>query len=285
MSQQPNFRTLMVLGRISNLPTVWTNCLCGWLLGGGGSERVLLLLLLGGSLVYMGGMYLNDAFDAVFDRQYRRERPIPSRQISESLVWQMGGTLMALGGLLLGSLGWDTALFSALLLTAVLVYDAIHKAVAFSPLIMAACRFFLFLVAASAGDFGVTGLAVWTAVALSGWIVGLSYVARRESAQGPMRWWPLVALALPLVLGTLINDGEFRPRFWVCGGLLLIWLLVCLRPCFGEGRKNLGRTVSGLLAGICLVDLIALPRDFAAMGLCLAGFSLALLAQRFIPAT
>ena len=29
-------RTLLVLGRASNLPTVWSNCLAGWLLGEGG---------------------------------------------------------------------------------------------------------------------------------------------------------------------------------------------------------------------------------------------------------
>ena len=29
-------RTLLVLGRVSNLPTVWSNCFAGWLLAGGG---------------------------------------------------------------------------------------------------------------------------------------------------------------------------------------------------------------------------------------------------------
>ena len=28
---------LLILGRVSNLPTVWWNCFAGWLLGGGGS--------------------------------------------------------------------------------------------------------------------------------------------------------------------------------------------------------------------------------------------------------
>ena len=34
--QPSNLRTLLVLGRASNLPTVWSNCFAGWLLGGGG---------------------------------------------------------------------------------------------------------------------------------------------------------------------------------------------------------------------------------------------------------
>ena len=30
--------TLLALGRVSNLPTVWTNCLAGAMLAGGGSS-------------------------------------------------------------------------------------------------------------------------------------------------------------------------------------------------------------------------------------------------------
>ena len=285
MSSRPTLRTLLVLGRVSNLPTVWTNCLSGWLLGGGGSELTLLLLGVGASLVYVGGMYLNDAFDAVFDRQYRRERPIPAGHISEALVWEIGGALLIGGGVTLAFLGWTTAIFSFLLVFTVLLYDAIHKAVALSPAIMAACRFFLLLAAASTGDDGVTGLALWSALALAGWIVGLSYVARRESAAGPLKWWPLLALTLPLMLAALVNDGEYRLRAVLAGGALFTWAIWCLSHSFGSVHGNLGRTVAGLLAGICLVDLLAIPQESTAAMFCLAAFGAARLAQRFVPAT
>src|SRR5437870_4696749 len=68
-------RALLILGRVSNLPTVWSNCLSGWWLGGGRHAEKLPFLFLGAALLYVGGMFLNDAFDAVFDRQYRPERP------------------------------------------------------------------------------------------------------------------------------------------------------------------------------------------------------------------
>src|SRR5687768_18320093 len=80
-------RTLLVLGRASNLPTVWSNCLAGWILGGEGQWSGLMLLMLGGTFLYLGGMYLNDAFDSEFDRQHRPERPIPSGAISLGEVW------------------------------------------------------------------------------------------------------------------------------------------------------------------------------------------------------
>ena len=82
----PSLRTLLVLGRTSNLPTVWSNCLAAWWLGGGVQLGALAGVLLGTTLLYLGGMYLNDAFDAGFDAQYRRERPIPSGAISAGQV-------------------------------------------------------------------------------------------------------------------------------------------------------------------------------------------------------
>src|SRR5258706_9705876 len=81
--------TLLVLGRVSNLPTVWSNCLAGWWLSGGGNYWKLPLLLLGMSALYTGGMFLNDAFDADFDRQRRPSRPIPSGKITPEIVWRL----------------------------------------------------------------------------------------------------------------------------------------------------------------------------------------------------
>ncbi len=281
----PSPRTLLVLGRASNLPTVWSNCIAGWWLGGAGGALTLFQLCLGGTLLYLGGMYLNDAMDAAFDRQHRRERPIPSGAITEELVWQIGSAMMAAGWLLLAAMGWDTALLSTLLVGAILLYDAVHKAVTFSPVLMAACRFFLLLAAASTGTRGVTGLAIWNAFGLAGWIVGLSYVARRESTTGKLQRWPLAALLLPLGFAALFNAGDWFPHAIIVGLILVVWAAWCLRHTFAPAGRNLGLTVSGLLAGICLVDWLAvLPSP--AEGLIFLGlFALSLFAQRFIPAT
>ena len=81
-----DFRSFLVLGRVSNLSTVWTNCLCAWWLGGGGPVPTLLGLMLGLSLIYIGGMYLNDYCDVKFDEAFRSERPIPSGKVSRSTV-------------------------------------------------------------------------------------------------------------------------------------------------------------------------------------------------------
>src|SRR5688500_10764621 len=91
------WRTLLVLGRVSNVPTVWSNCLAGWYLGGGGTVQGFLLLCLGTTALYIGGMYLNDAFDVEFDRVNRPERPIPSGLITVGEVWAYGLGLLLIG--------------------------------------------------------------------------------------------------------------------------------------------------------------------------------------------
>src|SRR5262245_58250570 len=98
-------RTLLILGRISNLPTVWSNCLAGWLIGQGGDPGRFLLLNLGATFLYLAGMFLNDAFDAQYDRQHRSERPVPSGAIALSSVWQWGLSWMGLGLLCFSFLG------------------------------------------------------------------------------------------------------------------------------------------------------------------------------------
>ncbi len=284
-AQKPTFRTLLVLGRVSNLPTVWSNSLAGWILGGGGSPGRLWLLTLAASALYVGGMYLNDACDAAFDRQHRRERPIPSGAITAGLVWRIGGCLLASGWLLMCCLGWSTACLGTLLLIAILVYDFVHKAVSFSPVLMASCRFFLFLAAASTGADRVTGLAVWSALALAGWIIGLSYLARRESTTHSLRHWPLAVLTLPLGLAWIANGNDTRLRALYLAVVLVGWSAWCLRHVWVDANRNLGLSVSGLLAGICLVDWLAVVPTYGWGSVFFALFLAAVAAQRLIPAT
>ena len=56
------------LGRVSNLPTVWSNVLAGVALGGGSTwDPRIIPLLFALSIFYTAGMFLNDAFDWKID--------------------------------------------------------------------------------------------------------------------------------------------------------------------------------------------------------------------------
>lgn len=283
----PYWRTLLVLGRVSNLPTVWSNCLAGWLLGGGGTVWILVVICLGATCLYIGGMFLNDAFDVEFDREYRRERPIPSEQISLEEVWRWGFAWLGAGMVILVLLGKSTGVFAIILLVCIILYDAIHKLIAFSPILMAACRFFLYILAASAARQGVSGLAVWAAVALAAYIIGLSYLARRESTGGTLNFWPASMLAAPILLALLANAEHFRQPAYLLSAILGLWIARCLHHAFFAYDPNPGRAVAGLLAGIVLVDWLAVAGGQTIWtGFAFAAFFVtALIFQRFVPAT
>jgi len=280
-------RTLLILGRVSNLPTVWSNCLAGWWLSGGGHWGKLPLLLSGVSALYIGGMYLNDAFDAEFDRQRRSTRPIPSGLISELAVWRFGWGWLILGTVLLACLGRLAGWLALVLVASILVYNITHKFITASPWLMGLCRFWVYVIAGTTGLFGLDGWPIWSGVALALYIVGLSYVARRESFRGPVPHWPLIFLVAPLFLAMVMDKGEYRESAIWLSLVLGLWVARCVRTVFEAGTINVGRVVSGLLAGIVFVDWLAVapdcPRALSFAFLCLFGATQAL--QRYIPAT
>ncbi|MGI8964698.1 MAG: UbiA family prenyltransferase, partial [Limisphaerales bacterium] len=272
--------------RVANLPTVWSNRLAGWILGGRGYHLQFFWLCLGATFIYVSGMFWNDAYDAQFDKQFRPERPIPSGKISLKAVWIWGAIWLALGVISLAWMGRLTGTLTFFLIGSIVLYDAIHKNISFAPVLMAACRFFLYLIAASVTTRGVSGLVIWSALALSLYIVGLGYLARRESAPGSLRYWPCYFLGAPILLSVMINDGPFLQTGLLFSAVLGLWICFCLRYTFWKMPRNISATISGLLAGIVWVDLLsvagATPKYFFIfIGLFLA----ARVCQKFSPAT
>jgi hypothetical protein len=287
MISAPQLRTLLILGRVSNLPTVWSNCLAGWWLSGGGNFWKLPLLLLGVSALYTGGMFLNDAFDAQFDQQRRAGRPIPSGKIPLQTVWRFGLGWLALGMICLLFLGKLAAALALVLVICILIYNAVHKLVTVSPWLMGACRFWVYVIAGTTGVKGLSGWPVWCGAALGLYVVGLSYVARRESFRGTVPHLPLLLLLAPIGLALLMDNGVAQKSAWLVSLIFALWTARCIRTVFQPGEMNVGRIVSGLLAGIVFVDWLAIaPQCPQWLGsTLLALFGITLLAQRFVPAT
>ena len=288
MNSAPHIRTLLVLGRVSNLPTVWSNCLAGWWLGGGGNYWKLPFLLLGVSLLYTGGMFLNDAFDEEFDRQRRAERPIPTGKISAKLVWRFGFGQLAIGAMLLLLCGKVAAVAAIFLALFIVLYDFTHKFLTASPWLMGACRFWVYIIAGAAGADGLNGFPIFCGAALAFYVVGLSYVARRETSRSPVPFWPVLLLAAPILLALAMNAGEFRQTAIGISIVLALWIIRCLRTIFLGGEINVSWLVSNLLAGIVFVDWLAvapvIPHPMSAI-VFLALFGLTKWLQKFVPAT
>ena len=277
---------MLILGRVSNLPTVWSNCLAGWLLGGGGEYQRFGLLCAGASLLYIGGMFLNDACDVHFDMQHRSERPIPSGAITARTVWVLSFILLAGGASLLAAMGKPTMLVTFGLLVYIVAYDLIHKRTTLAPLLMAGCRFLLYLVAATTATGGITSKTLWCAGSLAVYIVGLSYIARRETEQPRLNRWVVPLLFVPVLSGCMFAATSNALVAVPLTILFLVWLIWSLRPLVANKAGAIGRVVSCLLAGIVLVDMLAVQGGGGAMPLVFVLlFISALILQRKIPAT
>lgn len=179
-------RTLLVLGRVSNLPTVWSNVLAGAVLAGASFSRSSLpIAALVLSSFYVGGMYLNDAFDREFDARHQPQRPIPSGRATARTVFLLGFGLLALGSLGVAWIGWVSgrllpALASATVLVALIVfYNAHHKGNRWSPLVMGLCRVFVYVTSGlMLGGALTTSLAIGALVLLS-YLMALTQIAKR----------------------------------------------------------------------------------------------------------
>jgi len=246
------------LARASNLPTVWSNVLAGWLISGQSWHGGLVWTLIGGTFAYAGGCTLNDAFDAGWDRRHRPGRPIPSGAVSERAVWWLGGGELGVGAalMLVGGCAWPVVLAMVL---AILWYDWWHKRSAWSVVPMGLCRVFLGWAAASMGGgwWPVDAVAAWWLAGLFCYIVGLTLVARREATGGAVSWGGLSLVLVPLLGAGVVNrlvGADFRDFLFV--GFLYglgAWRVgMILWDRANPGR--IGHAVARMLAGIVVVD-------------------------------
>ena len=174
-------KALLATGRVSNLPTVWCNCLAATLiilqfsssfspwLNSQMSEHGLdaikdfvsleLFFIIVSSLFYVGGCFLGDHYDQEFDTEHKPDRPIPSGVLSSKLVFGLGLFQMGLGfiltvtipSLLFGDHSTSIVIYPTLLLVLVInLYSRYHKKSLFIGLpLIGLCRFFLIIFAAS----------------------------------------------------------------------------------------------------------------------------------------
>jgi len=278
-------RTLLVLGRVADWPTVWSNGLAGWWLGGGGNFWKLPFLLLGVSALYAGGAFLNDAFDADSDRLRRPERPIPAGKISAPLVWRIGFGLLVAGIFLLLFCGQLSAGAAILLALFILLYDFSHQFFTAAPWLLGACRFWIYVLAGAAGAWGLNGWPILCGIALAFYVAGLGYVGRRKSNQTPIPLWPVLLLAAPILLALAMNAGGFRLRAVWISIAVLAWTISCVRKIF-RGGGNPALIGSNLLAGIALVDWLAVAPQISfwpGAAVFLALFGLTKWLQKFAP--
>lgn len=284
------------LGRVSNLPTVWTNVLAALALSGAPLAGPLAAALMPGlSLFYVAGMYLNDAFDAPRDARERPGRPIPAGRVRRGSVFALGFGGLAAGVVTVavaaahapdgaGSAG-PAALTAVILAGTIVLYDAWHKDNPLAPVLMGFNRLLVYATVAAAATGGLAPGAVGVGALLACHVIGLTYAARQEHLDRVGKLWPLAFLGLPLV-AAIFRLPAAGPAAWLLFAALFACVvyavvLLCRRS------PPVGRAVVTLIAAISLFDALwlALAGVPAAAGVALGGFVLTLALQRHVPGT
>ena len=245
-------RALLELCRISNLPTVWSNCwLVIWtgtfLYGVSGRScesagfakdsalnilAVVTLLAIAMSLIYCGGMVMNDFIDRRIDAIERPRRPIPSGRVKPAAARWLAILMLTTGltiSVTLALLARDTSgaispggVWFGLLIATVVGYNLLHQHV-WAILLMGLCRSLIvlgcsavmlddhFFAERTSGLLWIGG----PAATLLLYTLAISTVARREVEPG--------GFGGPKAVMNMIAAMPLLDAAWLA--VLLMWIL------------------------------------------------------------
>ncbi len=263
-----NLKQWLVLTRCSNLPTVWSNVISGWLLGmaaviqtptvvvPSALSETLFILLTGISLLYVGGMILNDVFDYEWDCKNRPERPLPSGLISRSKA-KWVGTIILLLGLALSAFSAGRFFKLTFLLTIfILWYDVAHKGNPLAPVVMGACRALLpiigFMVATCHGIYELPSTVYVYAAVLGIYTYALTWVAKYEVTPHRNSYW--IERLLFLIPLPLFVYGNYT--FWSLGALIFYVLWIVFSNHRHPVPAGISARVADRIAAFSLLDSI-----------------------------
>jgi hypothetical protein len=264
------WRAWLQMARVSNTPTTVSNTVAGAVLvsttAAGWTVAAVAAAI---ALFYTAGMILNDVFDEAIDRRERPERPLPSGLVSRQAALLAVIVLFVAGELLLALEGWRPVVAGLGLIGLIVLYDAWHKGNALSPLLMAACRLMVYVIAGLAVASALN-TELWGAAALLFvYIVGLTQVAKAEGGGIAARWPVLAVLAPAAYWAKELPDlavALLLAAFLLWAGYAL-WLVLA--------RRRIGPGVVRLIAGIAIYDALVVAGSggsAAAVGICLVAF-------------
>lgn len=284
--------TLLTWLKLMRLPTVFTalsNILCGYYISRPerdlptlATDPTLWWLLLASAGLYLGGMVLNDVFDAELDAKERPGRPIPSGKISKGAAAVFGGLLMVVGvvaawcaGRVSGS-GSTSVVVAIILAAGVVLYDSVLKNTKAAPLGMGGCRFLNLILGASCSSGQLLStdpvhVAVWIAGALGLYVFGVTWFAMNEAGNSSKMSLALglllamCGIALDAVLGwRLLETGSAAMGALVALGIVAgNVMLRCVKAIAANHPVLLQKTVGFMLLNIIFID--------AAMTFCMTG--------------
>lgn len=132
--------------RLGMAPTLISNALVAWVVTGNNCSQnldygVFFTVLAMGLCFFLYGMWENDRVDAKWDARFRPSRPVPSGEVS---VWtlRVASGITGLSGLIIASILLGEPFIGVFLLIVITLYNWLHKAFAWSIILMGFCRGF-----------------------------------------------------------------------------------------------------------------------------------------------
>jgi 4-hydroxybenzoate polyprenyltransferase len=312
MNRLGKCHALLSTARMPNIPSVMSNVWLGIAVGLSMSQldhrplpwALIVSLSAAGTALYVAGNFFNDWMDRTWDASHRPERALPRGLFSPALYLTLTVVLTGLGMLLAATANRECAAVAGLIVLNIIIYTIWHKRSAWAVIPMGLCRALLPML-----GFAATGMSIFQsppiiamALSLLCYIAGLSLSARHESMAHPPRWVSRVSRSLFALTAALMFGATYQLTqslgFGVVGLIpYAVWLALGLTL----HRKPVPRHVSSLLAGIPLVDAMALlplalalasgaapwisPFSLACFAVPPLAFLAALSLQRLAPAT
>lgn len=220
MGKRSRPRAYLLLSRISNLPTVWTNVLAAYVVSRAALDSMPMAAL-AMTLFYTAGMFLNDASDADIDAVQRPERPISAGDVSRREVLVGGLLLLAGGELTLSALPdrGPALLWGLGLAAAIAAYDYKHKGQALAPVVMGLCRALVYCTAAAGATGAIAMPVAMAALVMWVYIIALTWIAKTPG-QGYLVPWLLAGICL-VDAAMIAAAGEPRLALVAATGFVL----------------------------------------------------------------
>ncbi len=229
------------LMRLPNIFTAMADVAMGFFFVMGDTDLsdwwALALLLAASSMLYVGGVVLNDVVDRELDAVERPHRPLPSGRVTLRAACVFGGFLLLAGT----AFGWMAALaigkilpgaVASLLLACILLYNGLLKTTVLGPATMGGCRMLNVLLGMSVtgGSFAAENWLVAGGIGV--YIAGVTWFSRTEAVRSKRAI--LAAATTVMMLGIAMiacvpwsNSERILPiiRAQPSGWLLLILLM------------------------------------------------------------
>jgi 4-hydroxybenzoate polyprenyltransferase len=209
--------------------------------------------------LYGGGVVLNDYYDAELDQIERKERPIPSGQVSRSKAGYLGYGLLIAGILLASSINIYSGFIGILIAIMVVSYDAITKEHSFlGPLNMGLCRGANLLLGVSLFPAHLSEI-YFLAIITVTYIAAITLVSRGE-VHGSNRVNISLGFSMYLLTAAMVISLGILDQFnlWHSIWFLLALLAMVVPPLYqarsGASPALIGKAVKFGVLGLILLN-------------------------------